>query len=124
MNIKTITNQYFLKKLICKIEITKNDSYINTINTKNIMEAKRDAKLDAINSLIKLDYSLKDCLKILDNYWPKRYIQLKKQFGIDKHVKHYLKICTDDITYRKILIDRQILAANYLQQQLIESGHM
>lgn len=120
MNIKTITNEYFQKKLLSQIELNKTNSYAKS---RNIMQAKREAKRDAINSLIELDYSLKDCIKILDNYWPTRYIEFKQNFGIDYEAKNELKMCTDNITYKEILINRQILACAYLEQQIQESNH-
>lgn len=87
------------------------------------MQAKREAKRDAINSLVELNYSLRDCIKILDNYWPTRYIQLKQNFGIDNHSKNELKMCTDNMTYKQILINRQILACAHLEEQIQESNH-
>jgi hypothetical protein len=120
MNIKTITNEYFQKKLICQVGLLNSNTYTQS---RQAMQSKREAKQVALNSLVDLNYSLKDCMTILDNYWPTKYIQLKEKFCIDNHSKNELRACTDSITYREVLINRQILACAYLEQQIQESNH-
>jgi hypothetical protein len=117
MNIKTITNEYFQKIILTKIKLSETDNYTMS---RNAIQIRREAKRDAINSLVDLNYSLRDCLNIIDNYWPVQYNQIKHKFGITTLHKNELRSCTDPNTYREVLINRQILACAYLEQQINE----
>lgn len=120
MNIKVITNKYFLEKLVQKYAHAESTTIEQQIKA---LSNKRQAKREAINSLVDLNYSFSDCMNIVDHYWPKNYIEYKKKHGIDNESinEMSLEYGPESDRFRTLLINRYIIACAELEDAIEKS---